>query len=138
MNNYDTNISAKHYTLFYILSSILIVSACSAFFEEKIYLIGIPIALAGALMTLVNFRILYYFLVFCIPFSFEIYLGGNVFIELPTEPLMVLFLFIVIYRPFVNKKWDLSFNINPISILLFAQLLSVSYTHLTLPTTSRV
>ena len=122
MNN-SFQISNKHYILFYGLSIILITSIFSAFYTEKLFLVGIPIALAGVLMTLVNFRILYYLLVFSIPFSFEAYLGGNVFVELPTEPLMVLFLFIIIYRPFVNKKWDLTFNLNPISLIIFAQLI---------------
>lgn len=116
-------ISPKHYALFYGLSIILLISIFGAFYTEKIFLVGLPIALAGVLMTLVNFRILYYLLVFSIPFSFEAYLGGNVFVELPTEPLMVLFLFIVIYRPFVNKKWDFTFNLNPISLIIFAQLI---------------
>ena len=121
--NSGTQISTKHYSLFYLLSTVLVLSIFLAFYKEKIFIIGLPIAAAGALMTLVNFRILYYLLVFSIPFSFEAYLGGNTFVELPTEPLMVLFLFIVIYRPFVNKKWDLKFNIHPISILIFAHLI---------------
>ena len=116
-------ISKKHHQLFYGLSAILIISILISFYTNKIFLIGIPIALGGILMTLLNFRILYYILVFSIPFSFEAYLGGNTFVELPTEPLMVLFLFIVMYRPFVNKKWDLIFNTNTISILIFAQLI---------------
>lgn len=116
------NLSYKHYLLFYGLATIMVLSISQAFLLGKSFLIGIPIVLAGTLLTLVNFRFLYYVLVFSIPFSFSIYLGGNVFLEAPTEPLMVLFLFIVMYRPFVNKKWDLDFNLNPISIIIFAQL----------------
>ena len=121
--NAQIKISNRHISLFYLLCGILLVSVFSAFYLEKKFLIGIPIALAGALMTLVNFRILFYILVFSIPFSFEAYLGGNSFVELPTEPLMILFFFIVIYRPFVTKTWDIKFNTNIISLLIFAQLI---------------
>ena len=109
--------------VFYATCGTFLVSLLAAAYTEERFILLAPFLIIGAIITIVDYRLLFYFLVMCLPFSFSVYLGANAFAELPTEPLMILFMIIIIFRPWVVKNYDVAFNHHPLSLLLILQLL---------------
>ena len=110
-------------TVFYGLSSVVLLCLFLAIGTEERFFYLIPFLVVGGLLTILDYKYIYYILLIALPLSFSVYLGANAFAELPTEPIMVLFLLILLFRPFVTKNYDFSFNHHPISLFIIAQLL---------------
>ncbi len=109
--------------VFYALSALIVVSLFLAIITEQNFILLIPFLVVGGVITILDYKLVFYFLIICLPLSFSVYLGGNAFVELPTEPLMILFLVIVLFRPFVVKNYDFKFNHHTLSLFMIAQLL---------------
>jgi O-antigen ligase len=118
------NTETKIYSLPLIIFSglVLIFSVFLCLYLEEYYFAGIPFALVIGIMGLLNFRLLYYLLIFSIPFSISFNVGSAA-IDLFSEPLMMALLFISVIVFVRNKNLDLAFLKHPLSILLLIHFL---------------
>ncbi|HEY8400255.1 MAG TPA: O-antigen ligase family protein [Cytophagaceae bacterium] len=116
----NPSLSEAKNTYFYTLSTLLIVCVFLAIATETILLVTIPLVALAGIITIVNYRILYYFLIAGIPVSYKIYILPKLTTDLPVEPLMVLFLGIAIIELLIN--WPIHKKIinHPLVILILA------------------
>ncbi|MES2619810.1 MAG: O-antigen ligase family protein [Bacteroidota bacterium] len=89
---------------FAFLGTATIVSVLAAFKTELYYLALIPFGLMIAYLAVVNFKLLYFFLLTTIPFSIEYSFSGSLGTDLPDEPLMIGLMFVTIIFVFTNYK----------------------------------
>ncbi len=78
-----------HLGAFATLGIITIASVLLAFQLELTYLMLIPAAILVVYIGIINFRLLYYLLLFCIPISMEYNFSPSLGTDLPDEPLMI-------------------------------------------------
>ena len=108
---------------------LLAVSVCTclavglAVWMNMLVLALVPLALAMAAAILYDYRVAYYLLIFCIPFSVEVAVPGGLRTDLPSEPLMILLLACFILTAFTNRLLSASFYRHPIVILIGLALL---------------
>ncbi|MBK7147737.1 MAG: O-antigen ligase family protein [Bacteroidetes bacterium] len=84
------------------LGALSIVSVLSAFYMDALYLMLVPFALLFVGIGIINFRVLYYLLLFSLPLSFEFSFGPSLGTDLPDEPLMIGMLLLAIVYVFQN------------------------------------
>ena len=89
---------------FAFLGTATIVSVLAAFKTELYYLALIPFGLMIAYMAVINFKLLYFFLLAVIPPSIEYSFSGSLGTDLPDEPMMVGLMFITIIFILSNYK----------------------------------
>lgn len=78
--------------------SLLVVGSILLAVVSEFYLLaGIPFVFLLFFLTVVDFRIIYFLLLAFIPLSTEFYLPGGIGTTLPTEPLMVGLMFVLIF-----------------------------------------
>lgn len=93
------------------------------------FLVGVPMALLMLYLAVVDFRSLFYLLLFCLPLSTEVVLAGGFGTDLPSEPLMVgLMLITMLFFLSGSRVAELQRFWHPITLLL---LLHVSWIYLT-------
>lgn len=80
--------------LFLALGTISVASVLTAFFTEQYYLALIPFGLLAVYTGVINFRLLYFLLLFTIPFSIEYSFSESLATDLPDEPLMIGLMFV--------------------------------------------
>jgi O-antigen ligase len=97
-------------------------SAFLCIYQGEYYFAGIPFALLIGMIGLFNFRLLYYLLILCIPFSVPFQIG-SFSIDLFSEPLMIVLLFISLIIFIKNRNFDLGFLKHPLSLLLLIHFL---------------
>ena len=104
---------------FYIFSGVLLTCALLSIYTENYLLMLIPTGILFLYLSINDFRIIYFLLLFLLPLSTEIALPGGFATDFPTEPLiaglMLLFLGAVIAKPGIMDKEVLK---NPIIFLL--------------------
>lgn len=105
------------YTGFGLIS---ILSLLGAAYLQEYLLALIPFAIALGYATLLDFRFVYYVLLFFLPLSIEYYFGGRqLATDLPTEPLMIGLMFVMfvylLLKPELLKK---PFITHPIILIL--------------------
>lgn len=117
---------------FWLFSGLVIGSSWLAVSTGWYYLIGLPAILLVAYQAIVNWRPLYFLLLFCIPISTEIELPNGFGTDLPTEPLMVglmsIFLLYVARHP---TKFPIRLVLHPISLLVLLHVLWIYTTTIT-------
>lgn len=91
-------------TAFALLGAATITSVLAAFISELYYLALIPFGLIIVFLGITNFRLLYYLLLFTIPFSIEYSFSGSLGTDLPDEPLMIGLMFITLVFSLSNYK----------------------------------
>ena len=74
---------------FALLGTATILSVLAAFGLEMYYLAFIPFVLLIAGLAIVNFKSIYFLLLFAIPISIEYYFNSSLATDLPDEPLMI-------------------------------------------------
>lgn len=108
---------------FAVFALITLLSAFAAIASELYFLAGIPVALLLAYLVVVDFRLIFFFLLACIPLSTEVALPNGFGTDLPTEPLMVgLMLIYIIYLISKGKELKSNFVRHPISLLVLIHL----------------
>ena len=85
----NTSVSRFELSAFFTLGIIAIASVLAAFQTEQYYLVFLPFGLMIAYLAVINFRLLYFFLLFSIPPSIEYSFSGSLGTDLPDEPLMI-------------------------------------------------
>lgn len=74
---------------FVVFGLLLLGSLGAALWQDQYYWLALPLAVAGLLVVLTDYRWLYYLLLVALPFSLEIGLPGGVSLFVPTEPLVL-------------------------------------------------
>jgi O-antigen ligase len=86
---------------------------------ELPYLAGIPLVGVTAYLVFVDFKALFYLLLFLLPLSFELHFPNGLSTDMPTEPLMILLTVIFfLYIARRRKEWDWSFFKDPLIQLI--------------------
>jgi O-antigen ligase len=106
-------------TIFLVYAAIMLLSLFMGIATQWYFLAGIPAALLLAYVVLLDFKKVFYLLMFCIPLSTEVYLPGGLGTDLPTEPLMVglmfVFGFYILSKP---KALIADFVTHPLTLML--------------------
>jgi O-antigen ligase len=112
--------------LFYLLAVITLLSLYLGVIFEFYVLAALPAVFLLAYQTVVDFKVIFYLLLFCVPLSTEIILPNGFGTDLPTEPLIVglmgVYLLFVLGR---GKKLNTQVLKHPLTLLL---LLHVAWT----------
>lgn len=93
-------------------------------------LFAIPIAAVMGLMILYNYRVIFYLLIFSIPFSIQIELAGGFAMDMFSEPLMLVMLGIFLVKTAAGKQFSLRRDIHPFHLLLFLLIFWTFFTSL--------
>lgn len=116
-------ISTRNKALFYSFGLVSIVCILLSFYLEQKALLVLPFVAIVALIGLVNFRALFFILLACIPLSVEFSVTESLGTDLPTEPLMIgLMLVLIVFCIKHVHRLDFSFFSNSIGILLVVHL----------------
>lgn len=121
MTRFLKNISPNIvFTVFSILtlSTVLVASA-----TQNYALLLVPVFLLAAMFVVQSFKATYLLLLCCLPLSIEFEVGGGYATDLPTEPLMILLLFLGVLYAMANPKvFDRRFFSHTITRLLLLHL----------------
>lgn len=114
------DLTQKFFSLFVALTLLSVFFAIST---ELYFLAGLPVVLLMAYLVVVDFRLIFFFLLACIPLSTEVSLPNGFGTDLPTEPLMVgLMLIYIIYLVSNGRELKSDFVRHPISLLVLVHL----------------
>ena len=114
------------------LAVIVVLSLFAGIVSNYYFLAGIPLVVMLGYLTLVDFRQVFYLLLFVIPFSTEVYLPNGFGTDLPTEPLMVLLMGVFLLFAFGRgHKLDGGFLTHPITLILLFHILCMVATTIT-------
>lgn len=120
--------------MFYAFAGFSVLSVLLSFALEITALMALPFGLLLAYLGLTDFRKFYFLLIATIPFSIEYQVGDTLGTDLPTEPLMIGLMLVVLMYLFKNaRRIDFSFFRNWLSLFLFLHLvwiLATSFTSL--------
>ena len=99
---------------------ITLASLLGAIYLEQYLIALVPVIVVLGYISIVDFRIIFYLVLFCLPFSIQYFFEGNTLAtDLPVEPLMVglMFVFIlyILSRP---DKIDPRFLFHPLIVIL--------------------
>ena len=120
---FDHRSSFLQRLMFLCLALIIVGSIVGALVFDQLIILGLPLLVLGAFVTIVDFRKLLYLLYAAIPISVAIEVGGGFSTDLPSEPLMIGLSAITLLHLLVNRPKAIgSFIKHPISILLMLHL----------------
>jgi O-antigen ligase len=104
--------------------SLLVVGSILLAVTTEVYLLaGLPLFALLIYVTLVDFKAIYFLLLASIPISTEYYLPGGLGTTLPTEPLMVgLMLVLVLWGIRHARELRLDALLHPLTLLLLVHL----------------
>lgn len=109
--------------LFLGLGISILLSTVLAITLDEILLLGLPAGLLLMYQTVVDFKKVFYLLLFTIPLSTEFYFPNGLGTDLPTEPLVVgLMLAYVLYLIIHWKNMKRDFLMHPITLFLLLHL----------------
>lgn len=89
---------------FAFLGFATIFSVLAAFNTEQYYLALIPFGLLVAYLSVINFKLIYFFLLAALPGSIEYYFSNSLATDLPDEPLMIGLMFVTLIFALTNYK----------------------------------
>jgi O-antigen ligase len=116
-------------TLFRVFAVVLIASIWGGLLSEQYWLPGIPFFLLLFYLTIVDFRKVFYLLLFCLPLSVEFFLPGGFATDLPTEPMMLgLMGVFILYVSRHYREMSGQFLKHPITLLLLLHLAWIFFT----------
>lgn len=104
-------------------SMILLMSIFAAVWNEEFLFLGAPVLLLVVYVCLVDFRKIFYFLLFCIPLSMEFFLPNGLATDLPTEPLIVGLMLVYLFYSFRRGvRLNGTFLRHPLTLLIILHL----------------
>ncbi len=102
---------------------IILFSIFLGIFLEKYVLMAIPMLFLVGYVVIVDYKKLFFLMLFLIPFSDAYPIFGGMSLDLPAEPLIVALMFIFGLFSLVNwKKFNIGFLKSPITLLLIIHL----------------
>ncbi len=122
-NFFQIPADVKNKTAFLGFGLIILFSIFLAIILEQFVLFAIPMMVIVGYIAIVDFKKLFYWMLFLIPFSNSFALPGGMSLDLPAEPFIVALMFIFGLFSLVNwRKFDIRFIKSPVTILLFFHL----------------
>lgn len=119
--NFLSSLFSKN--LNWIFSAIILISLLLGIYSEKIYLLGIPVFFLLTVLVFIDFSKIYFSLLFFLPLSVQYFFPNGFSTDLPTEPLMILLMFVYFFYILLHpEKIDKKFFNHPVIILLFVHL----------------
>ena len=123
-------------TIFLVYAGIMLLSLFVGIATEWYFLAGVPAALLLGYVVLLDFKKVFYLLMFFVPISMEIHLPNGLGTDLPTEPLIVGLMFVFgLYLLRHPKTYDGNIITHPLTLIL---LLHVGWTYFTSFTSEEV
>ena len=117
------HISRTEYALFYAFAAVSVASVLLSYQLESTFLLAIPGLLLVTFFTMLDYKALYYILMFMLPCSIEYYFPNGLATDLPTEPLMVGMTLVTFTLLFFRKgSLPKGFLSNPLIIVLLLHL----------------
>lgn len=105
--------------LVYFLGLLIPSSIFASWYYDIFLLVGLPAFFLLVYLCIVDFKKVFYLLLFCLPLSMEVSLPGGFATDLPTEPLMVgLMLIYLVYLARHAKEKEAAFFKHPLSLLI--------------------
>nr|HMQ64026.1 hypothetical protein [Flavilitoribacter sp.] len=121
---------------FRIFGGVVLLSLFAGLVTDWYFLAGIPLVLLGAYLAVVDFRMLFFLLLFCIPLSTEVALPNGFGTDLPTEPLIIgLMLVYLLYVLKEGRRMSQDFFRHPLTLIL---LLHIGWIYITTITSDLV
>lgn len=113
------NISKTEFGLFYGFAAASVASVLAAYQLETTFLLAVPALLLIIFFTILNYKAMYFALMFLLPCSIEYYFPNGLATDLPTEPLMVgLTLVTLTILAFRKNLLPKGFISNPLILIL--------------------
>ena len=111
--------------------AVVVVGSIGVALKMKIWpLYAVPLAAVAVLQVIYNYRPLFFLMVASIPLSVQVELG-SLAIDMPSEPLMILFLVIFLMEWLAGRQFDLKKSLRPFSLLIFLLLFWTLFTTVT-------
>lgn len=109
--------------LFYTFAACVFLSISLAIFFEELLILGLPVVLLVLFLAFIDYKSIFLFLFFCIPFSTEVFFSDSLATDFPTEPmivgLMFIYLILILFKP---KSIDQRVFRHPITLLLLVHI----------------
>ncbi|RMG20752.1 MAG: hypothetical protein D6730_19215 [Bacteroidetes bacterium] len=112
-----------------LAASVLLSAGLMVYYRQLIFL-ALPLALLLLLQLVHDYRPVFFLMLAALPWSVGVELGGGTSLDLPAEPLMLLFLFIFMLRLLGGKQLRLHQKIYPFHLLIFLLLFWTAFTTL--------
>lgn len=119
----DKQLPKDQLLLYAGFAGISIISMIAAVATETFVLMGLPFVILFAYLAVIDLKKIFYLLLFTLPLSTDIELGGGLNVDFPSELLMVALMFIFVL--FAIGKWkqiDFRFIKQPAILILLTQL----------------
>lgn len=119
-------------TFFGVYAGLVLLSLFAGMATEWYFLAGLPFLLLLGYVVLLDFKKVFFLLLFFIPISTEIHLPGGLGTDLPTEPLMVLLM--VVFGLYVLKhprEMKADFITHPLTLILLLHVGWIYFTSFT-------
>lgn len=121
MSNFFNISLPKEYALseklFWFFAGISLLSIFTALATDVLYLMAVPFAIIFFYLVIVDFRFIYYLLLFFVPLSIEVQIG-SFGTDLPTEPLLVGLMLIFFVQVIAKKNDNFEFYRHPLIWIL--------------------
>ncbi len=101
----------------------------AVWFRMNVLLVA-PLGVVMALLLVYNYKPLFYLLIFSIPWSLHTEIGSTLALDLPTEPLMLVFLVIFILNTLAGRQFTMKGRIHAFHILIFLLIFWAGYSTL--------
>lgn len=117
----------------YLFSALFIVADLYLIWRGELFLNALPLGLLLVYVALYHFEQLFYFIILFTPLSVNIeeFVGGDIGLFLPTEPLLFGMLLLITYNQLRKNQFDVRFIKHPITIIFILQLLWIALTCVT-------
>ena len=110
-------------SLFFGFGVLSALSVLVAFHFEAYYLALIPVVAIVGFIAVIDFKKIYFGLLFLLPFSIEFYFSNSLATDLPVEPLMIgLMLVTILFFLLKPMTFSLEFFKHPLILLIFLHL----------------
>jgi O-antigen ligase len=116
LNRFNLNIPEK--PLFWGFGTLVISTLAFAILKDNIFALAIPFALLFILLVFTNYQILYYLLIFSLPFAMQVPVAAGLNLDFPSEPLMAALMVCFVASLLAGTKPDKKFFSHPAIILI--------------------
>ncbi|HNJ89037.1 MAG TPA: O-antigen ligase family protein [Chitinophagales bacterium] len=108
------------FSIYWIATLLAIVAIFAGVILEEPLYFAVPVAFLFAYQMIVDFRVIFFLLLIATPFSIEYYSSSGFSTTLPTEPMMIIFMFTFIFFIFLKRElFDTGFFLHPLTIILY-------------------
>ena len=105
-----------------LLILVYVAAATIGLLREQMWELLLPLACAAIALCVLRLEETLIFIAFCTPFAVDMALFEGMELSLPTEPLMILFSAVFMFRVLVVKGYDKALLRHPVTVVLLISL----------------